>query len=363
MPYIIDPYGRDYGIRFAGTELRGYGIHVLNPNGSPNTPNATWGDAKITYYLDPSTVDSRAIQTKVEFRGDTAAGIDFSGDLQGYTFFNNGTSNQSVCTMGGTHNTSSNTGHFAYPTGNAGGSPSANDSVQGGESHDFLKGLTGSDTLIGNGGDDYIDGGEGNDYIDGGDGWDNLLGGAGNDTIYGGSGDDVIYGGAGNDLLLGEDNDDYIDGEAGDDAIAGGKGNDTILGGAGNDVFAWNDGDGQDFFFEYTADAGTDILAIQGAVDLYVLKIGEHLAVGTEMDQLAVIANWYTDPGMEGIQIGGTTYKSQYVASLATELSAVATSSEQEGVLAEISKIDFSQLSDPTIELLGVEANVDIISA
>lgn len=58
-----------------------YPIHVLNPNGKPNTPNAYWNGFHITEYLDPSTLDSRAIIHEVHNGSGISAYIE--GDQQG----------------------------------------------------------------------------------------------------------------------------------------------------------------------------------------------------------------------------------------------------------------------------------------
>ena len=82
------------------------------------------------------------------------------------------------------------------------GNDDGNDTLKGGEGHDFLFGMGGNDTLNGNAGDDHLFGGSGNDYLDGG---------AGQDTVYAGSGDDIVV----------YDKDDYL--------IDGGEGIDVLL--------------------------------------------------------------------------------------------------------------------------------------
>lgn len=86
--------------------------------------------------------------------------------------------------------------------------------------------------LLGEDGDDTIQGGNSRNFIDGGLGDDNLSGGLDRDVIYGGSGDDIIAAG---------DGDDAVYGEAGDDTIAGEGGSDNLSGGLGDDVIYAND--------------------------------------------------------------------------------------------------------------------------
>lgn len=70
MPTLINPADRTYAVNFDGSWLKGMSIHVLNPNGAPNSPNAWVNEhVKVTYYLDPSTVDSRPLSSQVEFFG------------------------------------------------------------------------------------------------------------------------------------------------------------------------------------------------------------------------------------------------------------------------------------------------------
>ena len=354
MPTLINPADRTYAVNFDGSWLKGMSIHVLNPNGAPNTPNAWVNDnVKVTYHLDPSTVDSRPLSSQVEFFGGEG-GIHFAGDLKGYTFSNDG---MTSAPCDGDHYTATNTGHFTgIPHTYHGLAPSTNDKVSGGSGDDWLEGKTGNDTLFGEGGDDYLDGGIGNDYLDGGSGDDNLIGDAGDDTLIGGDGSDYLLGGSGNDkmqgdngndLLSGGEGNDSLDGGAGNDTLSGGAGNDTLFGGAGNDYimgdagmdimsggtgndtlvggadsdgYIWNAGTGTTYVVESAADAGTDILMIGGTTNLYVLKIGTHLALGATTDNLAVVYNWYADAGLERINIGGKDYLTQQVASLATEV-------------------------------------------
>ena len=417
MPTLINPADRTYAVKFDGSWLKGLSIHVLNPNGAPSAPNAWVNDnVKVTYHLDPSTVDSRPLSSQVEFFGGEG-GIYFAGDLKGYTFSNDG---MTSAPCDGHHYTATNTGHFTgIPHTYHGLAPSANDKVAGGSGDDWLEGKTGNDTLFGEGGDDYLDGGIGNDYLDGGagddtliggdgadslrggdgddyllggagndqllggdgndamsggDGDDSMLGGNGNDSLLGGNGNDTMYGDAGNDTLSGGDGDDSLDGGSGNDTLSGGAGNDTLFGGAGNDYimgdagmdimsggtgndtlvggadsdgYIWNAGTGTTFIVESAADAGTDILRIGGTADLYVLKVGTHLALGATTDNLAVIYNWYVDAGLEIINIGGKNYSAQYVASLATQIqsASVAVMHAPCSAFATPQSIDFSTLA------------------
>ena len=219
---------------FNGADLAGQAIHVVNPNGAPNTPNAIWntnkdsnnpGSVKITYFLDPTTQGSVPLVTKVELVEDQA--FHFTGDLQGYTFTNDGLGNPPP-TCGGYHDTSTNTGHFTDKIGvGIGLPPSINDSVIGSSYNDTMFGLTGNDSLFGRGGNDNFDGGIGNDHLQGDEG---------QDTLFGGDGADSIFGGADNDTLEGGRDNDYLDGGSGNDLLYGDLGSDSLIGGSGIDT-------------------------------------------------------------------------------------------------------------------------------
>lgn len=512
---LQSPDGRYYGAIMLSNTLGLNSIHVLNPNGAPNTPNAMWEQFKITEYLDPTDVGSRPFAH--EIRNTTSVNAWIEGDATGNTFGNNGLfepGHVDTCDEGGTHNTSTNTGHFSMAhrngparsfndiiysgngddyvdakTGNDlvhgqngddkifGGTGNdslygdagadslyggdgvdlldggdGNDYLDGGADNDALDGGAGNDTLFGGTGNDALNGGADDDYLDGGDGADTLDGGTGNDTLYGGDGNDVLIGGDGDDILdggagadtmsggngidvasydsmavdtvnhagvsvtltdqlteqgyygyglggdaegdalfgiesvlgsgnndtligNGQDNafdgglgDDSIDGGAGNDLIYGGGGNDSLIGGtgddslyggAGNDVFLWNTGDGFDFFVESTADAGQDTLVIRGTADLYVVKDGDNLAIGTGNNDWAIIYNWYVDGGMEYVNIANQMYTTAQIASLAASnasaqndilFAADAASNiiSTEGLTA----IDFTQIA--SVDLTGI---------
>ncbi|HDG1683849.1 TPA: hypothetical protein PFE14_004348 [Kluyvera ascorbata] len=74
-----------------------------------------------------------------------------------------------------------------------------------------------------------------------------------------------IHAAGGNDALQGADNSDQLYGDAGDDSLIGGKGadilsggtgNDTLKGGYGSDTYLFNAGDGKDYLYEGTSNAG-----------------------------------------------------------------------------------------------------------
>ncbi len=87
----------------------------------------------------------------------------------------------------------------------------------------------GDDVLMGSLVEDTILGGDGHDFIDGRRGGDILYGQLGHDKIFGDEGFDLILGGDGNDFLFGGHDDDSIYGEAGDDIIFGGLGADRLI--------------------------------------------------------------------------------------------------------------------------------------
>lgn len=463
-----------------------FAIHVLNPNDKPNTPNAYWNGFHITEYLDPSTMDSRAIIHEVHNGSGISAYIE--GDATGSAF----SWSEGNCPSGGSHSTSTNTGHFSSAGySGTGGARSNVDLIYAGTGDDVVYSKTGDDTVYGQAGNDYIDGGSGNDSLHGGPGNDTIYGGNGNDNVIGGNGDDSLYGDAGNDYLEGgagfdtinggegndhiiggADNDvlsggtgldtleggvgdavldggadadvllggagfdiasyeyssanvsvtlsdveqngeyigygsggdaegdamlgieavigsnytlggdtlignsqdnsfdglagnDSIDGGAGndliyggvgDDSLIGGTGDDTLYGGTGNDVFLWNVGDGMDFFAESTADAGSDTLVMRGTTDLYVLKDGDNLAIGTGGNNWAIIYNYYQDAGLEYVNIGNYNYTT-------VELAAMATSATSNGIQPMsahghslftdgLTSIDFSEIAP--VNLSGI---------
>lgn len=486
--------GRTFTQAILSDTFNGYTIHVLNPNGKPNTPNADWNGFHITEYLDPSTVDSRPIIHEV--RVTSGSGVYIEGDAGGRTF---SATDDTHCFYTSNnipivHSTGSNQGHFSsadytpiggyagpvrskvdliyasggddvifaktgndtvygldgndYIDGGAGDDSldggNGNDTIYGGDGNDYIAGDAGDDSLEGNAGDDVLDGGIGNDTIFGGDGNDYITGGTGNDylsggdgldTLEGGDGDDVLIGGAGADVLMGGagfdiasyepsaaavsvtltdtmrdgeyvgygsggdaeddamlgieavigsnsgdtlignsqdnsfdglDGNDYIDGGAGNDLIYGGAGNDSLIGStgsdtlygqAGNDLYLWEVGYGMDFFVESTADAGTDTLVIRGTTDLYVLKDGNNLAIGTGVNNdWAIIYNYYVDGGMEIVNIGNVNYTTAQLAAMATSTASndiLPMSADHGGLSTEgLNSIDFSQV--PPVDLSGL---------
>ena len=79
---------------------------------------------------------------------------------------------------------------------------SKNDTLIGGNEHDFISAYEGNDSLIGNDGDDALFGDNGNDILNGGFGDDNMYGGFGNDTLIGGGGNDRIVDAQGANLYV-----------------------------------------------------------------------------------------------------------------------------------------------------------------
>lgn len=80
--------------------------------------------------------------------------------------------------------------------------------------------LAGDDTIDGGDSPNYLWGFGGNDVITGGQYWDDLFGDEGNDTLYGYFDSDSLYGGTGNDVLNGGYYGDYLDGGAGSDTAS-----------------------------------------------------------------------------------------------------------------------------------------------
>ncbi len=200
---------------------------------------------------------------------------------------------------------------------------SADESVYGLGSNDWLRGNDGRDLLDGGDGNDTLEGGSGNDWLTGGEGDDVMAGGSGSDLVDGGGGHDEIsanaydridggtgrdrlytdYGtsdafvdladgiahaaglgtarianmedisaGAGNDQLLGNGSENRIWGNSGDDMLAGRGGDDMLDGGTGFDRLFGGTGDdrlsdGEDM----TGGAGRDSFAI-GLNGLFVIR-------------------------------------------------------------------------------------------
>ncbi|GMG82522.1 hypothetical protein LNKW23_17350 [Paralimibaculum aggregatum] len=94
----------------------------------------------------------------------------------------------------------------------------------------------GGEEIGGDGGDNTLDGGDGHDFVYGLSGDDSLSGGAGTDVLDGGAGDDSLAGDFGEDRLLGGAGADRLDGGPGDDLLVGGAGDDSLEGGAGFDT-------------------------------------------------------------------------------------------------------------------------------
>lgn len=355
---------RHYDDRMESTTLRSMAIHVLNPNGDPNHPNANWGNFFIKEYLDPGTVDSRGYMHEIRYKAYGNAYVE--GDSEGNTFSNDGLNPSHACTAG-FHSTSTNQGHYTMGGTNWGGRSSVNDLIYTGWGDDYIDAKTGNDTVHADSGDDYINGGSGNDvlygeagndviegmtgndslyggdgsdYLDGGVGNDHLNGGAGSDTLIGGLGDDTLYGGEGEsrDTLIGGDGADYLDGGAGNDVLHGDAGNDILLagdgddtldggadddsldGGAGNDSLNGGDGDdsldggaGDDFL---SGDAGVDTLRggegndiLMGGAGADILHGGAGIDMISYEGSTAAVGVQLTDElksdGLYGYGVGG----------------------------------------------------------
>lgn len=346
-------------------------ISIQNPNRDPNNPKAVYDDLltdfsmRVTENLDPSSSNS-ALAHSVEIltlakNPNTGAeqGVYLEGDWEGYTF-------QEATMIWPGDDVNTNTGHFEASHGAyLGPKRSINDNFTMSYLNDIVYSKTGDDTVAAGAGDDIVYAGSGNDMIFGESGRDFLFGESGDDTIYGGDGDDHIEGGTGADILSGDAGDDEIFGGDGDDGLFGGTGNDTLFGGSGSDIFFWKVGDGVDYFVEYSSDSGVDAVVIQDTTDLFVIKAGNHLALGTDNNNWAMLYNWYLDPGIEAVVIGGKVYAATTIASMATNTAtqnyaATLTAAEQEITLNTegLTSIDFSKLTE--ISITGLSDIPDI---
>ena len=127
-----------------------------------------------------------------------------------------------------------------------------------------INGTSGNDVLTGTFSADQIFGLDGADFLDGKAGSDSLVGGSGDDTLSGSFGDDTLLGGDGNDNFF----DLHLD-SFGDDSLVGGPGNDSFLDTWGNNVF--DGGPGDDVFFVYVFDGGSNVVTGGGEDDTYQL--------------------------------------------------------------------------------------------
>lgn len=109
------------------------------------------------------------------------------------------------------------------------------------------------DNLYGEIGNDTLCGGEGHDYISGNKQADILGGSLGNDTLYGGGENDTLLGGKGNDLLSGD------------------LGNDSSIGGSGNDIFILKSGQGFDTIVDFMPEQ--DLIGLAGGLNFDRLEI------------------------------------------------------------------------------------------
>lgn len=344
-------------------------ISIHNPNQDPNNPKAVYDDLlsefsmRVTEHIDPSSLNtalahSVEILTLAKDSSGQPQGVYLEGDWAGYTF-------QEAEKILPGDDASTNTGHFEALHGTYyGPKRSFNDNFTMSDLNDIVNSKTGNDTISAGAGDDIVYAGSGNDFVDGGSGRDFLFGEDGDDRIDGGANDDHIEGGNGADTLTGGTGDDEIFGGAGSDNLFGEKGNDTLFGGAGDDIFFWNVGDGVDYCVESTSDAGTDAIAIIGTSDLYVIKSGNHLALGTDDNNWAIFYNWYLDQGIEAAVIGEQVYSAQYLASIATDTTAYSANTfavdETMHLSTEgLTPIDFKEI--PAVAPMGISDMVEHI--
>ncbi|MBC7986131.1 MAG: hypothetical protein H7X93_05595 [Sphingomonadaceae bacterium] len=194
--------------------------------------------------------------------------------------------------------------------------PNLNTGEAIGDVYKSIENLAGTfldDRLWGNGGDNVLVGLDGVDRLYGRDGDDTLAGNEGKDKLYGGDGRDManylsvtgttgvtadlaasinntghakgdsynsiedLGGSAFNDVLRGDAGSNVLDGDEGNDDLAGGAGLDTLVGGGGRDTLSGGGGGTVDVFALTSADtadretisdfqAGTDKVALAGAV-------------------------------------------------------------------------------------------------
>ena len=144
------------------------------------------------------------------------------------------------------------------------------DFITGGGGNDLLFGNEGADTIRASDGDNTIVGGQdstdaadlitagaGTDIIFGNGGDDSISAGGGNDSVIGGFGNDILFGNQGNDIILGNEGADLIFGGLGDDTLVGGKGDDTLYGNEGDDVLYGNEGADR---FVFGTGSGSDLV-------------------------------------------------------------------------------------------------------
>ena len=112
---------------------------------------------------------------------------------------------------------------------------------------------SGADILFGDLGDDSLIGGEGHDFLNGNDGTDILCGDLGNDTLSGGSENDSLLGGSGDDFLSGD------------------LGNDTLTGGTGSDTFVLQSDQGSDTILDF--EVGVDLFGLAAGLSFEQLTI------------------------------------------------------------------------------------------
>jgi serralysin len=185
-----------------------------------------------------------------------------------------------------------------------------NDTVFGGDAHEYVNDQAGADLYLLGGGHDLYYSGSGNDVANGGSDTDTLgfyyrtsnsgirtdntaavtcdlairtvqdFGVFGRDrvsgfeTIEGGGGNDRFFGTGGENYLLGEEGNDYLVGRGGSDGFHGGGGRDSMFGGNGADMLAGRDGrdlfvggGGADYFALDELTAVRDVLRYQRMSD------------------------------------------------------------------------------------------------
>jgi trimeric autotransporter adhesin len=127
---------------------------------------------------------------------------------------------------------------------------------------------------------------------------------AGNDDVAGGAGADTLRGSWGNDTLRGDAGDDVLDGGSGADVIEGGLGNDSLIGGAGNDTFVFARGQGSDTLTESSADAGLDLLRLDGlnVGDVSLIAEGNDLIIAVNDSADRVRVQGYFVPGGQTVE-------------------------------------------------------------
>lgn len=233
--------------------------------------------------------------------------------------------------------------------------------------NDTLLGDSGSNEIWGRDGDDYIEGGAGNDLLYG-DLWLDLQhpenNEIGNDTIYGGAGDDLIDGQDGKNLLSGGIGEDTIYGGSNEDSLAGNAGTDFLIGGEGDDWYYFSNGSQVDHIIE-EGTTSQDVACFVGISSLSAYKNGNNLILtaNNNTDQMNIV-DWYINKGIDIIYFAdnNVAYTAAYVASIAMDITPVATALSEEGVvfpLNESTNILDAQSDVLSIYLSGISMPID----